>query len=343
MFVDRVRIWARGGKGGDGCMSFRREKYIPLGGPDGGDGGRGGNVIIEVDPQLNNLVHIKYKPHNYALGGSHGRGAQKTGKSAKNLVIGVPPGTVIFELPVTDETFERAIDPSLGQQVSDLTEPGQKLTLAEGGRGGRGNLHFKSQNDTAPRRCEPGSRGEQRQYILELKSMADVGLVGFPNAGKSSLLAALSNAHPKIAPYPFTTLVPMIGMVDVEDYKKFTMADIPGLIEGASEGVGLGFEFLRHIERCKLLAFVIDMSGQERDPVADYRQLRKELKTYNPEMAEKPFVVIGNKMDLPDSETHLKNFRKKIRQSVISISAQDKEGLDSLKMELGKTVFSDHA
>jgi GTPase len=343
MFVDRVRIWARGGKGGDGCMSFRREKYIPLGGPDGGDGGRGGNVIIEVDPQLNNLIHIKFKPHNYAMVGSHGRGSQKTGKSAKNLIVGVPPGTVIYELPVTDETFERAIDPSLGQQIADLTEPGQKLVLAEGGRGGRGNLHFKSKNDNAPRRCEAGKRGEQRQYILELKSMADVGLVGFPNAGKSSLLAALSNAHPKIAPYPFTTLVPMIGMVDYGDYQKFTLADIPGLIEGASEGVGLGFEFLRHVERCKLLAFVIDMSGQERDPVADYRQLRKELKTYNPEMAEKPFIIIANKMDLAESAKHLKTFRSKIRQAVITLSAQEKKGLDDLKDHLGKLIFPDHA
>jgi GTP-binding protein len=336
-------MWARGGKGGDGCMSFRREKFVPFGGPDGGDGGRGGSVIIQVDPQLNNLIHIKFKPHNYAMGGANGKGSQKTGRSAKDLIVGVPPGTVITEIPVTPETFERAVDPSLGQEVADLTEAGQTFTLAQGGHGGRGNLRFKSSINKAPRRFDTGTLGEQRQYFLELKSMADVGLVGFPNAGKSSLLAALSNAHPKIAPYPFTTLVPMIGMVDIRDYDKFTLADIPGLIEGASDGVGLGYEFLRHIERCKLLAFVIDMSGQERDPVADYRQLRKELKAYNEHMAEKPFIIIANKMDLPGSDAHLKTFRTKIRQAVIPISAQDKDGLDTLKKHLGKLIFPENA
>lgn len=336
MFIDRVRIWARGGKGGDGCSSFRREKFIPFGGPDGGDGGHGGDVILEVDPQLNNLVNLKFKPHNFAPGGINGKGGQKTGKSGKHLVLKVPPGTVVTELPVEPERFERAVDPSLGEVVADLTTPGQRFVAAAGGHGGRGNIHFKSSVNRAPRRCEPGRPGEQRQYILELKSIADVGLVGFPNAGKSSLISVLSNAHPKIAAYPFTTLVPIIGIVDLEGYQKITVADIPGLIEGASEGVGLGHEFLRHIERCRLLAIVIDMSGIEHEPVAAYRQLRKELKVYNELLAEKPFVVVANKMDLEESAANLKIFKSKVRQPVIQISTHSGDGLESLKKEFLK-------
>ena len=335
MFIDRVRIWAKGGKGGDGCSSFRREKYVPKGGPDGGDGGHGGSVILEVDPQLNNLVHLKFQPHQFAERGRHGMGSLKTGKSGSDLVIKVPPGTAVYYLPTGEGDFERSVDLAYGEMVADMIEPGQTFILAAGGRGGRGNTHFKSSVNKAPRRKDDGTPGDEKQYYLELKSIADVGLVGFPNAGKSSLLAAVSAAKPKIAPYPFTTLNPMIGIVELPDYKRFNMADIPGLIEGANEGVGLGHDFLRHIERCRLLAIVLDMAGSEgRDPVDDYRKLRTELKLHDPLLAERPFVIVANKMDLPEAEANLKNFRKKFKQKILPISTTGNEGIQSLVTEL---------
>ena len=335
MFIDRVRIWAKGGKGGDGCSSFRREKYIPKGGPDGGDGGHGGSVILKVDPQLNNLVHLKFQPHQFAERGRHGMGSLKTGKSGSDLVITVPPGTAVYYLPTGEGDFERSVDLTYGEMVADMIEPGQTFVLAEGGRGGRGNTHFKSSVNKAPRRKDDGTPGEEKQYYLELKSIADVGLVGFPNAGKSSLLAAVSAAKPKIAPYPFTTLNPMIGIVELPNYKRFNMADIPGLIEGANEGVGLGHDFLRHIERCRLLAIVLDMAGSEgRDPVDDYRKLRTELKLHDPLLAERPFVIVANKMDLPEAEANLKIFRKKFKQKILPISTTGNEGIQALVTEL---------
>ncbi len=339
MFIDRCRIWAKGGKGGDGCSSFRREKYVPKGGPDGGDGGHGGSVILEVDPQLNNLVHLKFQPHQFAASGRNGMGALKTGKSGSDLVIKVPPGTMVYYLPTAEGNFERAVDLACGEPAADMLKPGQTFVLAAGGRGGRGNTHFKSSVNKAPRRKDDGEPGEERQYFLELKSIADVGLVGFPNAGKSSLLAAVSAAKPKIAPYPFTTLVPMIGIVEMDNYTRFTVADIPGLIEGANEGVGLGHDFLRHIERCRLLVFVLDMAGSEnRDPVEDYRKLRTELKLHNPLLAERPFIIAANKMDLPEAAAHLKNFKKKFRQKIIPISTSEREGIDVLVKELGERL-----
>jgi len=335
MFIDRVRIWAKGGRGGDGCSSFRREKYVPKGGPDGGDGGNGGNVILEVDPQLNNLVHLKFQPHQFAEKGGHGKGGLKSGKKGKELLIKVPPGTIVYLLPTTEENFERSVDLEYAEQVADMIEPGQRFTLAAGGRGGRGNPHFRSSTNQAPRRFDEGRAGEEKQYFLELKSIAEVGLVGYPNAGKSSLISAISAARPKIAPYPFTTLVPVIGIVEMPDYKRFTVADIPGLIEGAHEGVGLGHDFLRHVERCRLLAFVLDMAGFEgRDPVSDYRQLRTELKLHEATLAERPFIIVANKMDLPGADENLKNFRKKFRQKIIPISASTGEGVEALKNEL---------
>jgi GTPase len=339
MFVDRVRIWAKAGKGGDGCCAFRREKYIPRGGPNGGNGGKGGDVILEVDPHLNNLLHLRLSPHHFADKGKNGEGNQRTGRTGKDHVIKVPPGTVVREVPTTAENFERSGDEALATTLVDLVEAGYRHTLCAGGRGGRGNACFKSSVNQAPRRTETGFPGEQGQYIFILKSMADVGLVGFPNAGKSSLLTAMSSARPKIAPYPFTTLQPIIGVVEIDLSHRFTMADIPGLIEGAHKGVGLGFDFLRHIERCRVLAHVIDMGGTEgRDPVADYRAVRKELKSYDPALAERPYVLVANKMDVPGADEHLKNFRKKVRRKIFPISASQSEGIDALREALDEAL-----
>lgn len=337
MFVDKVRVWARAGDGGDGCCSFRREKFVPHGGPDGGDGGKGGDIILVVNPHLNNLTHLRYSPHHFAKNGDRGQGAQKTGRNGQGRAIEVPPGTCIYYLPTTDESYERAADEEPKEFVADMVEPGQTFVLCKGGKGGLGNIHFKSSTNQAPRKFTEGGVGEKGQFIFELKSIADVGLVGFPNAGKSSLLTALSAARPKIAPYPFTTLQPMIGVIEFGEYKRMTMADIPGLIEGAHEGVGLGHDFLRHIERCGVLLFVLDMAGSEgRHPVDDYMQLRKEINLHQKELGKRPFFVVANKMDLPSAEKYLKAFRKKFKVKTIPVSAKDGEGLDKLKLALKK-------
>jgi GTPase len=339
MFVDTVRLWAKGGKGGDGCCSFRREKYVPFGGPDGGNGGPGGSVILRVNPHLNNLVHLRYKPHHFAQNGQGGGGNNCTGRTGKDLLIEVPPGTSVCLLPTTDETWERAADPATAQTVADLLEPGQEFTLAKGGRSGRGNTVFKSSINKAPRQFEHGQPGERRQYLLELKSIADAGLVGFPNAGKSSLLAALSRARPKIAPYPFTTLTPMVGVVEIDDARRCTVADIPGIIEGAHAGIGLGHDFLRHIERCRVLLFVLDMAGSEgRDPREDYTQLRREVKLYDADLARRPHLVVANKMDLPGAAEHLKEFRRRTRVRVCPVSAAQGEGIPALVARLDELL-----
>ena len=345
MFIDRVRILARAGKGGRGCVSFLRELHRPNGGPSGGDGGTGGSIILEVDPHMNNLGHLSYLPHQYATRGEHGGSNQMTGRNAKDLILKVPPGTVVTRLdadlpppedpdaPIPQQKM-LAIPPS-GTELEfivDLTTPGQRFVLCKGGDGGRGNRHFKSSTNQAPRRYEEGWPGETGQFLLELKSIADVGLVGYPNAGKSTLLSRLSNATPKVGAYPFTTLAPMIGVTEFPDFAKFTVADIPGLIEGAHEGRGLGHEFLRHVERCRLLLFVIDMSGHEgRDPADDYALLRKELKLYRAELSTRPALIVANKMDLPGSAENLAAFKKKVRRKVIPISAEKIEGVEDLK------------
>jgi GTP-binding protein len=346
MFVDRVRIWAKAGKGGPGAVSFLREKNMPDGGPDGGNGGKGGDVILVVNPNSNNLTTYKYSPHQFAKNGNPGMGRQMSGKSGPELILEVPPGTVVSRLTpgslkgvgLADEPAQLVPIPPHGEAlevVADLTEPGQRFVLCEGGKGGRGNMNFKSSVNQAPRRHELGIPGDTGQFLLELKSIADVGLVGYPNAGKSTLLSRLSAAHPKIAPYPFTTLTPMIGVIDYPEYKRVTMADIPGLIEGAHEGVGLGHEFLRHIERCRVLIFVIDMAGSEaRDPREDFAQLRKELKLYQEELAERPFFIVANKMDLPEAEAQLKAFKKRYRHPVVPIAAESGKDLDLLKKKI---------
>jgi GTP-binding protein len=345
MFVDRVRIVARAGNGGPGACSFLREKNMPDGGPDGGNGGRGGSVVIVVDPHVNNLIRYRYAPHQFAKNGQNGGKKQMSGRSGVDCIITVPPGTVVSRIP--DEVIRQPIeegqrapddlasvpeDPSILEPVADLVKPGEKFVLCTGGRGGRGNMNFKSSTNQAPRRYEEGEEGERGQFQLELKSIADAGLVGFPNAGKSTLLSRISHAHPKIAPYPFTTLEPMIGVVEYPDFSRVTVADIPGLIEGAHEGVGLGHEFLRHIERCRVLLFVIDMGGFEgRDPRDDFSQLRKEVSLYQKELGERPYHIIANKMDLPDAKENLKKFERRVRRKVIPIAADQPEGLEQLK------------
>jgi GTP-binding protein len=339
MFVDRVRIWAKAGKGGNGCCSFRREKFVPEGGPDGGDGGKGGDVVLKVNPHLNNLAHLQYKPHQFAQNGMGGAGALRAGRQGAPVVVEVPAGTVVSEIPTDETTFDRSVPFELARQVADMTAEGQTFLLCRGGRGGRGNAHFKSSVNRAPSKFEKGHEGAKGQFLLELKSIADVGLVGLPNAGKSSLLGALSAARPKIAPYPFTTLQPMVGVVELDGAEgagnRFNVADIPGLIEGAHAGVGLGFDFLRHIERCRILAYVIDMAGTEgRDPREDYAQLRKEIKLYSADLAKRPRLVIANKTELPEASAHLAAFKKRFREKVAAVSAKEGEGLAELKRQL---------
>lgn len=321
MFIDEVRILVKGGDGGDGCTSFRREKYIPAGGPDGGDGGRGGHVIMEVDEGLSTLIDLTYQKHYRAQRGESGRGANRHGKNGADTIIKVPPGTQVF----SDD----------GRLLADLTFHGQRWIAAEGGRGGRGNARFKSSTRQAPGFHEKGERTEEIWLRLELKLLADVSLVGFPNAGKSTLISAVSKARPKIADYPFTTLVPQLGVVSVGPGESFVIADIPGLIEGAHRGVGLGHDFLRHIERTRVLLMVIDASGLEgRDPVSDLQTLRQELALYRSELAHRPFLVFANKVDLEESKLHLANLEQESlklgAEQFLTGSAATGEGTQSL-------------
>jgi GTP-binding protein len=346
MFVDRVRIVARAGNGGPGACSFLREKNMPDGGPDGGNGGRGGSVILVVDPHVNNLVRYRYSPHQFAKNGDNGGKKQMSGRSGADCLVTVPPGTVVSRLPESlietgevprapNDLATMPDDPSQLERVADLVQAGEKFVLCTGGRGGRGNMNFKSSVNQAPRRYENGEEGERGQFQLELKSIADAGLVGYPNAGKSTLLSRLSHAHPKIAPYPFTTLEPIIGVIEYPDFHRVTVADIPGLIEGAHEGIGLGHEFLRHVERCRVLLFVIDMAGSEgRDPRDDFAQLRKEISLYQKELGERPYRIVANKMDLPEAAENLKKFEKRVRRKAIPISADSGEGIEALKQLL---------
>lgn len=342
MFVDQIIIDAKAGDGGNGCSSFRREKFVPRGGPDGGDGGKGGDIIFYVDPNVNNLVEFKFQPLLRSKHGQHGMGKQCYGKAAANTIFKVPVGTMVYRLP--DEMLNEPLRTSshFGKDhqlplVADLAQPHTEFILCHGGRGGRGNIHFKSSVNRAPRRCEPGVPGEQGRYLLEIKTIADVGLVGYPNAGKSTLLSKMSSAQPKIASYPFTTLTPQLGVVELPRYHRYTVADIPGLVEGAHQGKGLGHNFLKHIERCKVLLFVIDMSGSEnRDPQQDYQQLRIELKLFREDLAKRPFLIAANKMDLPESQKNLQAFKKRFRKKIIPISAKENEGIETLKKELGK-------
>jgi len=294
MFIDEARIYVKAGDGGNGCVSFRREKYVPRGGPDGGDGGDGGDVVFVVDTNLNTLVKFKYRQHFRAERGKHGRGACKHGRNGEDVVVSVPPGTVVR-------------DADTGEVLADLSEPEDRVVIARGGRGGRGNARFATPTRQAPRRADRGFSGEERNIHLELKLLADVGLVGFPNAGKSTFLSRVSSAHPKIADYPFTTLQPNLGIVEYGDMKTLVMADIPGIIEGAHEGKGLGLRFLRHIERTKVLLFLIECTSG--NPVEDYEKLVDELARFSGRLLEKPRLVALTKIDLlPPEELTLPDF-----------------------------------
>lgn len=317
MFYDQAKIYVKGGDGGSGAVAFRREKYVPEGGPAGGDGGRGGNVVFIADEGLRTLVDFRYKRHYKADRGEHGMGKHMHGKGAEDLVVRIPAGTLIKDL-------------NTGEVLADLTEQGQKAVVAPGGRGGRGNARFMSNTNKAPTLAEKGEPGEERWLILELKLLADVGLVGFPNVGKSTIISQVSAAKPKIADYHFTTLVPNLGVVDLEDGDSFVMADIPGLIEGAHTGAGLGHEFLRHTERTRLILHVLDISGsEERDPLDDYRIIQEELREYSPELAKRPMLVVANKMDIPGAEENLKRLRDTLESEteIFPVSAATGEGL----------------
>jgi GTP-binding protein len=320
VFIDSAKIHVKAGDGGNGVVSFRREKYVPKGGPDGGDGGNGGSVYIVADRNLTTLLDFRYAPHYKAERGAHGQGSRKSGLSGNDIIIKVPCGTLIK-------------DAETGEVLGDLTEHGAKLLVAKGGKGGRGNQHFATPTNRAPRHAEPGEPGEERTLELELKLLADVGLVGFPNAGKSTLISVLSAAKPKIADYPFTTLEPNLGIVRYQDYKSFVMADIPGIIEGASEGKGLGLKFLKHIERTKVLAILLPSNSP--DLKGEYNILMNELKKFSPVLAEKPKVVVISKMDIAPEGFVLPKFRG---VKVVPISSVAQQGLDALKTLLWEKI-----
>jgi GTP-binding protein len=368
MFVDHIRIQAKAGKGGNGCVSFRREAFVPKGGPDGGDAGRGGSIILRADVHTDNLTSYFYEPLLRARHGQNGLGKQCSGKSAEDKVYNVPVGTLVFRMPDipktgelepsvqygTDAQFinlesspedpdiERAeIIPSELELVVDLTEPGQEFVLCKGGKGGIGNVHFKSSRNRVPTQFTYGEEGEEGVFYLELRKIADVGLVGYPNAGKSTLLTRLSAARPKVASYPFTTLTPHVGVVELQGYQRFTIADIPGLIEGAHRNVGLGHEFLRHIVRCKLLAFVVDVAGSEgRDPIADIQNLRRELDLYDSTLSVRPWLILANKVDLVESEQWLPVLKSRFPKiEIIPVSAASKVGMEIVKARCGELVL----
>lgn len=326
-FVDQVKIFVKAGKGGDGAVSFRHEKYINMGGPFGGDGGHGGSVVMEVDEGLRTLMDFRYKRHFKATPGGNGATKGMTGKSSDDLIIKVPQGTTITEA----ET---------GRVIGDLTEQGQRLVVAQGGRGGRGNMRFASSTNPAPEIAENGEPGEELDIALELKVLADVGLVGFPSVGKSTLLSVVTAAKPKVAAYHFTTLVPNLGMVRLEDGRDFVMADLPGLIEGASQGVGLGIQFLRHVERTRVILHMIDMSGidPEEDPYENFLKINNELAEYDPALLERPQIIVPTKMDMPDAEETLATFKEKLAADpnvpddveIMPISSLTRQGLEPL-------------
>ena len=328
MFVDETTIKARAGDGGRGCASFRREKYEPWGGPNGGDGGKGGDVVLLGDDDQNNLVDFKFKPHWNGERGEHGQGKDCNGREGKAAILRVPLGTVAY-------------DAATGAVVAEILEDHQQFVLCHGGKGGFGNTRFKSSVTRAPRKTGPGEPGETGVFRLELKSIADVGLVGFPNAGKSSLTNLITNARPKTAPYPFTTLHPQIGVIDYPaEYERVVLADVPGLIAGASEDKGLGHRFLKHLERCQLLLLILDMAGTDvRDPRDDYRQLLRELELYSPALLEKPRLVAANKMDEPAAAANLAKFKKRFAKvELVPISCLSEEGIPKLRKEILKRV-----
>jgi GTPase len=392
MFIDEIKVYARAGHGGKGCVAFHREAYITKGGPSGGNGGRGGSVILRADHDLNNLIQQYYVPRLVAKDGDAGMGKGMDGHAGGDLIIKVPCGTLVWRLPspapaATEDSedededddadeneqptlktgtskrpvirsasgvFAQEIDVSKeeiisesaeadlgkGELIADLTQHGQEFILCKGGRGGLGNRNFATAARQTPRFAQPGEVGGEGDFLFELRIMAEIGLVGYPNAGKSTLLAAISRARPKIAPYPFTTLHPQIGIVEYADWKRLTVCDVPGLIEGAHNNVGLGHEFLRHIQRCTIIVLLLDMAGTDnRKPWDDYKQLLNELELYDPALVEKPRLVVANKMDEAIAEENLKQFKKKVKKvAVLSISAAFDQGLDKFKQTIRDAV-----
>ena len=325
-FIDQVEILVRSGKGGDGSMSFRREALVAFGGPDGGDGGRGGDVVLKASEHVTSLLSLFYDPKCFAQDGAPGQGQKMFGKRGKDLVVPVPLGTEVYEADT-------------GLLIADITQPGQTAIVAKGGAGGYGNVHFKSSVNQAPTEHTPGGEAEEKRLRLELKTIADAGLLGFPNAGKSSLLSALSSATPKIASYPFTTLNPMVGTIVYPDYAKVRMADVPGIIEGAAKGVGLGLAFLKHLERSRVLVYVLDMAGTDnREPWDDYATLKREIEEYSVELAERPSLVVANKLDTEEAKEKLEEFTLRTKIDPIKISCLTREGLDEFKTRLREIV-----
>jgi len=359
MFVDRVKVFAQAGNGGRGSVSFRREKFVPKGGPDGGDGGRGGNVILRADRHVDNLVNLFYEPLIKAKNGGHGMGKKMSGRAGIDKIVNVPVGTIVWReeqsMPVILSEGEgsreiistvspRDSSTSLGMTaktpVIDLAHDGEEFVLCRGGAGGKGNVHFKSSRNRAPRQYTEGEEGEQGHFLFELRTIADAGLVGYPNAGKSTLLRKISAARPKVAAYPFTTLHPIVGVIEFPGYQRATVADIPGLIDGAHRGLGLGHEFLRHITRCRVLIFVVDIAGSEaRNPVEDLQNLRREIDLYDPALSSRGWFVVGNKVDLPGATENLKALRQKFpKVEILPTSAATGEGIDALKQVLAARI-----
>jgi GTPase len=362
MFVDRVKVFAQAGKGGRGCVSFRREKFVPKGGPDGGDGGRGGDVILRADRHVDNLGNLFYEPIIKAKDGGHGMGKKMSGRTGADKIVKVPVGTVVWggeqamgailrQVGGSPETTSTASSQDsstlLGmtdkEAVVDLTDDGQEFVLCRGGAGGKGNVHFKSSRNRAPRQYTEGEEGEQGHFQLELRTIADAGLVGYPNAGKSTLLRKISAARPRVAAYPFTTLHPIVGVIEFPGYRRAAVADIPGLIEGAHRGLGLGREFLRHIMRCRLLIFVVDIAGSEgRNPVEDLQNLRRELDLYNPTLSARPWLVVANKMDLPGATENLKALEARFpKVQILPTAAAMGKGIAALKQALAAAMTNE--
>ncbi len=349
MFIDRVKVLAQAGNGGRGCVSFRREKFVPKGGPDGGDGGRGGDVILRADRHVDNLANLFYEPIVKAKSGGHGMGKKMAGRAGAEKIVKVPVGTVVWSADESKhgtsnlQSSTPKSDQSVIEPLVDLVRDRQEFVLCRGGAGGKGNVHFKSSRNRAPRQYTEGEEGEQGHFLFELRTIADAGLVGYPNAGKSTLLRKISAARPKVAAYPFTTLHPIVGVMELPGYRRAAIADIPGLIEGAHRGLGLGHEFLRHITRCRILIFVVDVAGSEgRNPIEDLQNLRREIGLHDPALSSRPWLVVANKMDLPGAETNLRALRERFSKiKIIPTSAANGQGIAELKDTLAAIMTND--